>query len=225
MAIYAHKDQEKPGKTAVSYNAGLLTDDIPTMPDATSLRLTDGDLFELRFETTAAFEPVIDFYKKELPALGWKYREGAGLFQKEHTFFFFDGDNKHHLSVDLKPAAGGKTMASFAHISPEIEAAYERKSKVPPKTAPALLRPALSPTPPSRRSSRNSKGTCIATNKAPASRFLPSNWGCRMHACRSEDDRGAKILAVVDALSNGRHERRIEGIVGHQNTRQFGSRR
>jgi Leucine-rich repeat (LRR) protein len=135
LAIYAFKDREKPGKTTVSYVADVLTDDIPTMPDAVSLRLQDGAVFELRYETPAANQTVIDFYKKELPALGWKYREGAGLFNKDSTFFFFDGSNKHYLSVDLKPAAAGKTLVRFAHRTPEIDAAYEQKLKAP-KTAP-----------------------------------------------------------------------------------------
>jgi Leucine-rich repeat (LRR) protein len=134
IAIYAYKDRDKPGKTNVSYSAGLLSDDIPTLPDAVSLRLQDGELFQLRYETLSAYQPVIDFYKKELPALGWKYREGAGQFKKEWTFFFFDGANQHYLSVDLKPAAAGKTLVSFAHFTPEIEAAYEKNLKAPAKT-------------------------------------------------------------------------------------------
>jgi Leucine-rich repeat (LRR) protein len=135
LAIYAYKDREKPGKTNVSYSAGLLTDDIPTMPDAVSLRVEDGEIFQLRYETPAAYQPVIDFYKKELPALGWKYREGAGLFQKESTFFYFDGDNKHYLSVDLKPAAAGRTLVNFADWSPELEAAYKQKLEASRKPA------------------------------------------------------------------------------------------
>jgi Leucine-rich repeat (LRR) protein len=131
LAIFAFKDREKPGKTTVSYSAGVLTDDIPTMPDAASLRVQDGEAFELRYETPAAYQPVIDFYKKELPALGWRYREGAGQFKQDWTFFFFDGSNQHYLSVDLKPAAAGKTLVRFAHLTPEIEAAYERKLKGP----------------------------------------------------------------------------------------------
>jgi hypothetical protein len=146
LAIYAYKDREKPGKTSVSYSAGLLSDDIPVMPDAVSLRLEDGEFFQLRFETPAAYQAVVDFYKKELPALGWKYREGAGLFNKESTFFYFDGDNKHYLSVDLKPAAAGKTIVRFAHLTPEIDAAYERKLKAS-KTGAAAPKPAAAPDP------------------------------------------------------------------------------
>jgi hypothetical protein len=136
VAIYAFKDREKPSKTTVSYAADVLTDDFPTMPDAVSLRLQDGAVFEFRYETPAAYQTVIDFYKKELHALGWKYREGAGLFNKDSTFFFFDDSNKHYLSVDLKPAAAGKTLVRFAHLTPEIDAAYEQKLKAP-KTATA----------------------------------------------------------------------------------------
>src|SRR5262249_19955093 len=88
LAIYAFKDREKPGKTSVFYSAGVLTDEIPTMPDAVSLRIQDSEVFELRYETPAPYQTAIDFYKKELPALGWKYREGAGLFNKDATFFF-----------------------------------------------------------------------------------------------------------------------------------------
>lgn len=133
LAIYAFKDRDT-GKTTVSYSAGVLSDDIPAMSDAASLRIQDGEVFELRYETPAKYQTVTDFYKKELPALGWKYREGAGLFHEDSTFFFFDGNNRHFLSVDLKPAAAGKTLVSFSDLTPEIEDAYEQKLKAP-KTA------------------------------------------------------------------------------------------
>jgi hypothetical protein len=136
LSIYAFKDRDKPGKTTVSCSAGVLSDDIPTMPDAASLRIQDGEVFELRYETPAAYQTVTDFYKKELPALGWKYREGAGSFHQDSTFFFFDGNNKHFLSVDLKPAAAGKTLVNFADLTPEIEAAIEQKLKAPKATTP-----------------------------------------------------------------------------------------
>jgi hypothetical protein len=135
LAIHAFRDRDEPGKTTVSYSADVLTDDIPTMPDGASLRLQDGAVFELRYETPAAYQPVIDFYKKELPGLGWKYRAGAGQFNQDWTFFFFDGANKHYLSVDLKPAAAGKTLVSFAHLTPEIDAAHEQRLKGPKAAA------------------------------------------------------------------------------------------
>jgi hypothetical protein len=105
-------------KTAVQYNASVLSAEVPTPADAADVRLEDRERFRMQFETGLSVQEVVDFYKKELPALGWTFREKAGEIKADTGFVSFDADTKDALSVDLKRQPKGKTLVKVTSVPP-----------------------------------------------------------------------------------------------------------
>jgi hypothetical protein len=130
LGVYISKAEALGGKTSVQYSASVLSDDVPTTADAADVRVQDDhEAFQLRFETGSSVQQVTDFYKKELPALGWKFREGAGLVKADAAFLFFDAENKDRLVIDLSRKTA-KTLVKVVHLPPDA------KKDKPDPTAP-----------------------------------------------------------------------------------------
>jgi hypothetical protein len=113
------------GRTAVNYSARVLSDELPTPPDARDVKLEDSSidiepLLEMSFTTPATMESVADFYRKELTARGWKFREGAGLMDKTKGFYYYDGAAEDEVRLDMKRPKDGPTEVTVRHVSADM---------------------------------------------------------------------------------------------------------
>lgn len=101
------------GKTMVQYSTGVLALDAPTPADATDVRLTEGGVHQLRFDTALDTAAITAFYQTALPPLGWTFRAGD-----RPTQFSFVAANKNVLAVSLKPLADHKTQVQMVRLVP-----------------------------------------------------------------------------------------------------------
>lgn len=113
------------GRTALNYSARVLNDELPTPPDVRDVKLQDATAdiepaLEMTFKTPATMENVADFYRKELTARGWKFREGAGLMQKTKGFFYYDGAARDEMRLDMKRPKNGPTEVMLRRVTAEM---------------------------------------------------------------------------------------------------------
>lgn len=123
--ISSRADLNIGGRTAVNYSARVLNDELPTPPDARDVKLEDSatDIeppLEMTFKTPGTMESVADFYRKELTARGWKFREKAGLMEKSKGFFYYDGTAKDEMRLDMKRLKGRPTEVMLRRVTAEM---------------------------------------------------------------------------------------------------------
>ncbi len=102
--------QVKDGKTEVMYDAGLLQVGVPIMPDAKGrIEHCEAPYLHLGYATPSPPNAVLEFYRKELPALGWSLRPGTGKIENGKAKAAFDGPDKKALRLELLNQ-GGPTL-------------------------------------------------------------------------------------------------------------------
>jgi hypothetical protein len=93
------------GHTTVMLSVGVLRVELPIMPETNGVvEFMDADVLpvHLFYSTPAAPDKVLDFHRKELPALGWTIREGTDtIADGKAKVFLLDAPGKEPLRLEL----------------------------------------------------------------------------------------------------------------------------
>jgi hypothetical protein len=102
----------KGGKTEVMYSVGMLRVGLPVMPDVkVRIEHSEEPTLHLGYVTPSKPDAVLDFYRKELPALGWKFRAGTDKVENGTAKVALDGPEPLRLELINK---GGPTFVLIA---------------------------------------------------------------------------------------------------------------
>jgi hypothetical protein len=116
------------GKTMIQYSTQQMSADIPAPPNVEDLRYADGPP-ELTFETTENKDAVVDFYRKNLAAAGWKSTIDHMVDVDERPTMIFRNPAKDMLTLSLPSASGDKLYVSVRFQSAAEIAELDRKIK------------------------------------------------------------------------------------------------
>lgn len=86
------------GKNQVYLSANVLKVQLPVMPNALGLEF-DADPLQMVYLTKSEPKVVLEYYEKELAALGWKRRANAGSVTDKAAEVAFDAPDKQPLKV------------------------------------------------------------------------------------------------------------------------------
>ena len=104
----------KDGKTEVMYQVGMLKVGLPIMPDAKGrIEHSEAPSLHLGYATPSPPEAVLEFYRKEMPALGWSIRPGTDKIESGTAKVALDGPGKEPLRLELLNK-GGPTLVLIA---------------------------------------------------------------------------------------------------------------
>jgi hypothetical protein len=115
------------GKTMIQYSNQLISADIPAPPDVDDLRYVD-EPPELTF-ATANQDAIVDFYRKNLAAAGWKSTMDKMVDVDEKPTMIFRNPAKDMLTLSMTGVHGGKLLASVRFQSAAEIAELDRKLK------------------------------------------------------------------------------------------------
>ncbi len=105
------------GKTSVQYGVSVLPLDLPVPDDAAGVELEKMLLnLSVSYTTPDDFETLLDYYSREMTALGWVEISDMGIMTPERTTRFFGNENvpPHTLVLDLG-ASDGQTSATLRY--------------------------------------------------------------------------------------------------------------
>jgi hypothetical protein len=113
--------QAKNGKTEVWNSVRLLDVELPIMPEAQGVVqfLGDSDHVHLFYALpTTGPEKVLEFYKKELPAVGWRMRAGTDKIEDGKAKVILESPDKASLRLELLADKQG-TAVLIAAVPPD----------------------------------------------------------------------------------------------------------
>jgi hypothetical protein len=128
-----------PGQTAianVNYGVKPVANDLPVPADAADLAF-DGDKPYLSCVTNAPVAAAMDFFGKELVALGWAAADGVkpGITEtRAHAYFVRDGRSPLLLTLVRED---GKTKVELQGVPPDYLVAERQQGKPAPAPTPA----------------------------------------------------------------------------------------
>jgi hypothetical protein len=140
------------GKTTIQYSNQLISADIPAPQGVEDLRYGD-EPPELTFETTQNQDAIVDFYRKTLPAAGWKSTLDHMVDVDEKPTMIFRNPAKDMLTLAATGVLRGKLLFSvrfqsaaeiaerdrrLKELAPKIRAAAEAKAAKEAKEAAEL---------------------------------------------------------------------------------------
>jgi hypothetical protein len=152
--------------TSVSYTAVALATDLPFPRDAADIEF-DPNRPSLNCVTSDAIDRTLEFYRRELGALGWslwsaklggKLPDGglAGEMTERGAFAYYIRDNQKPLLLVLQRRDDARTAVELKSVSAQVLAdarqAEVNRSK-PPLVPPAAPAPAAAPAKPARTAS------------------------------------------------------------------------
>ncbi len=108
------------GKTEVRYQVRFLRVELPIMPEVQGdVEFLDGEksLLHLFYAVPAAPEKVLEFYRKELPAVGWTIRTGSDTIANGKAKVTLDAPEKESLRLELLEDSQGTFV--FITTAPE----------------------------------------------------------------------------------------------------------
>lgn len=132
------------GKTAINYSTEQLSADLPAPEGATDLRYTD-ETQQLRFETAAPAEAVIDFYRAALGKAGWQSTLDQPVEVDGQPTLIFRNPGKDMITLNLARHAGAGPRPVTLHFQSAAEVAeLDRriKEEAPRQIAAAAARKA-----------------------------------------------------------------------------------
>ena len=116
------------GKTMISYISELMSADLPVPPDADELQYADSTK-ELRFETAADKNLVVDFYKKTLAENGWAPTLEKMVQVGDNDEMIFRNPAKDMLTLSMPARPSGKIPISLQQQSAAEIAELDREMK------------------------------------------------------------------------------------------------
>ncbi len=115
------------GKTSIQYSTELISADIPAPPDVEDLRYVD-EPPELTFATKNQ-DAIVDFYRKTLPAAGWKSTMDHMVDVDNKPTMIFRNPAKDMITLSRPYVYGGKLLFSVRFQSAAETAALDRRLK------------------------------------------------------------------------------------------------
>lgn len=122
------------GKTMISYGSELMSADLPAPENVQELQYADTTK-ELSFETAAAKDAVVDFYKQTLGKAGWQPTLEKTVDVDDKPTMIFRNPAKDLLTLSFSRERDGKLPVSLQHQSAAEIAELDRQIKA---QAPAL---------------------------------------------------------------------------------------
>ena len=105
----------KDGKTEAMYSVSMLKVGLPIMPDAKGrIQYSEEPFLHLGYATPSPPDAVLEFYRKELPALGWSIRPGTDKIEDGKAKVALEGPDKEPLRLELLNK-GGPTLVLIAN--------------------------------------------------------------------------------------------------------------
>jgi hypothetical protein len=116
------------GKTMIQYSTQQMSADIPAPPNVEDLRYAD-EPPELTFETTPNQDAIVDFYRKNLAAAGWKSTMDHMVAVDDKPTMIFRNPAKEMLTLSIPSAYSGKFYVSVRFQSAAEIAERDRRIK------------------------------------------------------------------------------------------------
>lgn len=105
----------KDGKSEVMYSVSMLKVGLPIMPDAKGrIEHMEEPFLHLAYATPSKPEQVLEFYRREMPALGWLIRAGTDKIEDGKANVALEGAEKAPLRLELL-SKGGPTIVLIAN--------------------------------------------------------------------------------------------------------------
>ena len=102
------------GKMMINYMSELMSADLPAPKEAEALEYSDTQP-QLRFQTAAGVDATAAFYRQALAPDGWAATKDKLIKVDDKDLLIFRDPTKAMITLEMKPAAGGKTEASLLY--------------------------------------------------------------------------------------------------------------
>lgn len=113
------------GKTAITYNAQLMSADLPAPQGAENIRFTETPTV-LQFETAQPVSDVAGFYRKALAEQGWKATTDETIHDDKKDELIFRNPQKDLIWLTMRPS-DSKLQVKLEHqTAAEVEAIEKR---------------------------------------------------------------------------------------------------